>query len=1218
MLSSATGSSGALGGAAAEAGSEYRARVGALVATAVLRQSTLAELGLAEMPNSAATLLQVESDDPVDDLVVHMVDGAKVYIQAKTTAGLSTAPTSPFIAALDQFARAAREGLRPDDRLVLATARPTAGLERLGRLLERRRLSIAGNPATQELQALKAFASLAATRGIDASCLSAIADHLVVWRTDPTSGDGGGLLISRLEHHVVAGGDGLRAARELTNEVRHLARARGGRDALQLGQALAARGLDLHPGAPPTSPTAWARALAAHRRRLTHRGTTLALFGAPPELSHLQLDDCDAGIEVDVPDEDRTTGRRVELALRRRGRVLLVGAPGGGKSTALRAAAAHWAQRHHWPTPISVHLQRLAGSSGPLLEALLDVAVEEVFHTGERAALRAALGHELGKGRCLLLLDGLDEVRLGRPALVDELVRALGDLPEATEVLVATRPVAAPDAQPLGLHELPLRPPDHPERTVNAILHAAAPVTPKDDWIADRRRWVEQAIERDPALGRTPLTVVVLALIAVRSADPAHRPTTRAAVLHRALTDVIDGWEVAARLRGDVRIGALAGSRARHALIASLCVLATGALSPRRPSRQDALNAIASGLQDGFDLARWDACAAADDAVAFWTDSGLFAFDGGEVGVTIRQMAELGHAWRAVFDGQPPANDWVAETRASEELWPSLALGAGLSPAIAGSWAAAIADNGDADEFIALVDAVPDGVGVTPDALAATAEAVADRHLVIADDAERVAEALLRLSLPAAVRARLRPQLCAHVPKARQAVVDVLAITRWDERSEDAYARLRAFVAAPTPPLPDYLNKPVTLGTFVLPPQDDTHRTAREEAMLRLIPVSREDAERVLERFDDGSMEYRSRLCEAFRVAGHPDLADGVNAELERSWAERRELWANFDTEALERWMFTTIAELAHPAPLTQLQLRRLDEIADLAETALLKWIWPGREVKHGPALAAWIRSAAELGSFDLGVLAAQARTVLEDREAGDETRSVVYDAGVARKLNGWAAVRDPEHRLAKLIEAISGIPYQASGRLMVAIVGTPIHRAAVELLESELSRYRIWARTLVARAIVIILSAIPEVGTTEADARAGVWLYDADPLIRRAAGTWWGFRRRSATEPGAAEFERCLDDSDAGVVEEAISMLDPATLDDDLRERLRAVRAIKGRAWVCTHCGHDNPPGRRVGCDECSTSGPDPAEAVDELLGERRTAVLGRPNRPRRIRRRR
>ena len=138
-----------------------------------------------------------------------------------------------------------------------------------------------------------------------------------------------------------------------------------------------------------------------------------------------------------------------------------------------------------------------------------------------------------------------------------------------------------------------------------------------------------------------------------------------------------------------------------------------------------------------------------------------------------------------------------------------------------------------------------------------------------------------------------------------------------------------------------------------------------------------------------------------------------------------------------------------------------------------------------------------------------------------------------------WSLVHDPEHRLVELIDAISGIPYEANRRLLTAIASTPIRPTAIALLEPQLTRYRIWARTLVARTILIVLSEIPNTGATQADVRAGAWLDDADPLIRRAAAMWWGHRRRSPTGPGAAEFERCLDDQDAGVVQEAISMLD-------------------------------------------------------------------------------
>ncbi|MGZ4299696.1 MAG: NACHT domain-containing protein [Solirubrobacteraceae bacterium] len=102
--------------------------------------------------------------------------------------------------------------------------------------------------------------------------------------------------------------------------------------------------------------------------------------------------------------------------------MLLVGAPGGGKSTALRAAAARWARWADWPVPISIELRRLAmrcaRTGSDLTQAILDLACESA-PASDRPALRAALEHELDEGRCLLLLDGLDEIDVGRIAFVE-------------------------------------------------------------------------------------------------------------------------------------------------------------------------------------------------------------------------------------------------------------------------------------------------------------------------------------------------------------------------------------------------------------------------------------------------------------------------------------------------------------------------------------------------------------------------------------------------------------------------------------------------------------------------------------------------------------------------------------------------------------------------------------------------------------------------------
>jgi hypothetical protein len=340
VATTASASPGALGGSANEQGAEYRARVGALLATAVLRGSALDDVGL---PTTSAVpvVLQAESDDPVDDLVVMLADGSHVYVQAKTSVGFSTGAAKPFCAALQQFAAAVRSGLRVEDRLVLACARPTRPVERLQTVLDRRRHAAAGAPTRLEQQAWDAFSRLAHRSGITVEELEKLASHLVIWPTDPTADVGEAMLVARLEGHVVASGQGLNAARDLSDEVRALARLRAGSDAVQLAQALERRGRTLVGDGRDTSAVTWARALSAYKARLVRDGTTLRLFGAPSALRDLPLADADAGVEVTRPEDDRDTGHRLNPSLRRRGRIVLVGRPGGGKTTALRSAGRH-------------------------------------------------------------------------------------------------------------------------------------------------------------------------------------------------------------------------------------------------------------------------------------------------------------------------------------------------------------------------------------------------------------------------------------------------------------------------------------------------------------------------------------------------------------------------------------------------------------------------------------------------------------------------------------------------------------------------------------------------------------------------------------------------------------------------------------------------------------------------------------------------------------
>jgi hypothetical protein len=1213
----AIAAAGALGGAADELGAEYRARVGALVATAVLRGTPLDDVGLA-MNGGLPVLVHAETDDPVDDLVVHLASGGRVYIQAKHRLQLRDAAGSPLAAAVGQFVRAVQRGLGPDDRMVLAGAHVSEPLRRLGGYLDRRRMAAHGAPTDMEHTALERFVTIA-RRFASVEDVKRVLDRLVIWQTDPTQGDGLAALISRLEGHVVAPDTGARAVRELSDEIRHLARSRAGRDGLQLAQALAARGVPLLASGP--SPVAWAAALSSYRARVVRRGTTLELFGAPPSLRHLRLRDADADIRVDRSDDDDSRlGWPMIPTLRRRGRVLLVGAPGGGKSTALMSAAAHWAARESWPVPVRVHLQRVASSSRAPVDGILDAAVEHLANGTEREALRGALAHELAAGRCLLLLDGFDEVRRGRRALAEDLSSLLRDMHEGVEVAIATRPVAADDARVLGLVELTLRAPERAMATVDAILDAAAPPTGTEPWLSERRHWVEQSLQRDAVLRRTPLTIVILAMIAAQAADTALLPRTRATILHRALRDVIDRWELERRQRGDVRIGPLTCTTAQQALTRALLVLSRAVLS-ERPVAVDTVTAeVTRALETDFGLASGAARAAGEDAVAFWTDTGIFAGDGDAVTANLRQFAELGNAWGPALEGDPNPERWIGEARSSADLWASLALAAGLEPSIGDLWGHAVAANGDVDELIALTDAVDDGAAISRPTLTSLATAAADRLLAQPADAERAAEALIALPLTAGARRQIRQRLVESVPAERRQLIDAMVIVRWDECGRDADERLRRFIAAPAPPfVPGSRDSDADAPRFFIPRSDDAYHETFAAAAIRIAQLSRADAEMVVDRFvqtREGTRAFRDALETTVRSKGHGDLAARVNEDLEELAARRATSWPSLEElRATERHLLEHVAALAPPAVLTQLQLRRLNELVDFYATAVLNWIPPGWELRHPATCKTWVQAVAALGDFDTGVLAAQAALVLEDLDGDDAAGHLLGDGGRRRELRHWSRVEQPEATIEAIADCLGRLPHQASNALLEAIGSSPVPEHAVSVLESELPTLRRWARTLAALILVVAAEQIPGSGRSIADGYARAWLSSEDAFLRHAAAEWWSYRFPS----GQDALERCLSDPDAGVRRNAVIYLHRDAITPDLRARLETLRNEPPTGWVCVWCGEENDASARGGCARCSTSGPNVAEAIADVLelksSPREFASLFAPS-PRRVRR--
>ncbi|HEX3680306.1 MAG TPA: NACHT domain-containing protein, partial [Galbitalea sp.] len=892
----ARAAAGALGGAANEAGSYLRARVGALLALTIMEGTAVTRAGLA-LPDARGTSISAETDDPVDDLVVDLAAGGRIFIQVKLQAGLGLAKGSATDKAVKQFAKAVRSGLGSDDWLVLATKSPSAELKALGEFLDRSRLSRSGAATERELSG-RAKLSEIASRYLSDAQVQELFDHLVIWQTDPTQGDGEAAL-SGLAATFVEPEHAGAASNSLTETIRTIARKRGGLDRLALVESLR-RAVPLRPATDPQSAAAQATALANHRDREVRNGTTLRLFGAPSALADLRLADADA--RTYVLHGDARSGDPLHRILRRLGRMLLVGEAGGGKSTALAAMSAHWAERTAWPVPIRAHLKRLATAEHGIADGILDSATEVVVGV-EREALRTVLADKINTGEALFILDGVDEIGESRVNLLEELRTWLTNLHEGNGVLIATRPSTAQDAQTLSLPQARLLAPNHPRQTANVIIETAAPddLRIRDEWINSRRGWLTQAFERDPSLERTPLMVVTLAVIAVTSKSAEQLPLGRSQILKRSLFDAVRRWDLEQRARGDPELGSLEGSQARNAITGALIEMCKASVERQDATETQVHDQLVSLFSDDFGLRPGQARSAADDALEFWVNTGLFSFDGGSLTARTRPLAEAGVAVSLEAATTERANAWVDWARADASRADVLALAAGLSPEIAHEWIGRFGLDGTAIELINLADAFNDGVTTNPDDL----QIVLARALALRaqqDEAERVTEAIVALPLAADERQNLRESLLDELPANRRLLIDALMVTQWDEQGARADDTLRSLISQVVPDSDDGPSRGEDgviriESSYVDGPYVDVY----EAAAKRLVSLGRADAELVVAHKFAGSLAHHSAVLNALRAAGYDDLAKRFEAHWSRSFRSYTDFFdrADFRDETL-------------------------------------------------------------------------------------------------------------------------------------------------------------------------------------------------------------------------------------------------------------------------------------------------------------------------------
>jgi hypothetical protein len=333
----ARASPGGIGGAADEAGGEYRRAVAAYAAAHGLVGEPLRGFGV---PTSEAqvTAVSLETDAPVDDIRIDFASGWCAYVQVRRAIRRGRSLDK----ALEQWQRAATEGLdRSRERLVLVTSEMSGGVRDLKHALDRARNKRAGAPTEGQASALRYLDAklqdlTPEQRGDVRDC--ALIHILFTEEEELEHAREGALLLGR----VVAHGDGQRAWRDLIRIAGGLARARTGFTAEEwLSQLRDAGHRILAEGETVSAGLEQKRlALERYRSQIERRGTRIDLRAIGAPLAPLNLEEVDAEVDVTAAGEDSRSGRDLLWAFLRRGRVVLTGLPGGGKSTAVAVTAA--------------------------------------------------------------------------------------------------------------------------------------------------------------------------------------------------------------------------------------------------------------------------------------------------------------------------------------------------------------------------------------------------------------------------------------------------------------------------------------------------------------------------------------------------------------------------------------------------------------------------------------------------------------------------------------------------------------------------------------------------------------------------------------------------------------------------------------------------------------------------------------------------------------
>lgn len=1194
-------SRGSIGGSAAEAGAAFRSGVAAWVVAHGLRGVELPNL-FSSIQKSVPIRVELESDFPVDDIAVTFVHGESAYIQAKRSIDFSFRPGSEFAAAVDQWRKAAAtsEIDLGRTRLILVTQSPSERVKILALALNRNSAEFSGAFTSGERVVLDklrdAFRDMSNDRR--GQLLKAIRIIRLDLEADAT-GDAG-IAIGHLDGWVVPSGDGVKAWRALKGKVSDLAALRQGLSIEGWMATLRAAGLTLVSDAQKSASAKREAAMlveAAYRTRLASDGTLIDLrpLGAP--LAPFDAEDTLCAIKVEPPAlgtdaNPQHRGRDLFTAFRRRGRCLLLGLPGSGKSTALRAAAAHWAKESTWPLPLLVNLRDLNGVMQRFspLDALIDQATRD-FQQQERELLANLMRAGAADGVLAIFLDGLDEIRDSRLDMVNYIERLLKQIHADVEVFVSTRDVGYAQASTLGFKELRLLPPGRTKPLLRRVLTKLAEQDGKlrkdqrQQWVSQRLTWVEAILKNDHQLEETPLMPLMITLLA---ADAGGTPLgkSRAEIISLVVESVARRSEM---VPGRTKLGSLSADEARNALIEAFETTGMELLKRNSVSRPDALAFLTPVFQDRWGMPAGPARTAADVALHFWDEAGIIVAEGAEAQLSarIRMFAEIGAARFLSRGSLPELRQSLRELVSDETSYDALLLAAELSPGVSAELIEIAKANRSLELELILGRAVAEGGTTTSAALMTLIGLLVARIGSDQQEGWEVAKAIVRVQVPAERREAVFAAIDSNLTQKHATLAKAVASITWGPVDiELIRAALRA-----GPPLkwaPSGNGKPRARRSpyFV----DDGFTFLVERAAEQILPGHPEIAPDVAAGAGQSSVGTLERAFELLAQHGHNDL-------VEERW---KHLSAGSLTspERLQRYVKGTeiflrsIADLGVQVDVPRYQRRRLDEIADYVATLQMDeaGIVAVDHALFGPAqdLRDTMKAVQVLGAFDPNILSSQVTNLLTESksETYHDVSDVLFDGGTARRLDRWTVPEDRVELEGRLVRLLGSKSQWLASLAATALSTSEGDRALVHAIESKIAGLNIENRSIAARLVCHLDQSV---------ARVDGWTSAHDPILREAAAALAGhmFRTTGIAEEKLAKF---LSDRDLGVKAATIRSLAGSDLPSSLIEQMRIIAADVGGSWTCRYCELINPGTVRA-CEKCRVVGPDPQNAAAMLL---------------------